>query len=77
MSFFLFFETGSEVQIASQRVRAAGGGQRQSGLVVPPAGFAEAAALPRPLPPAGRGGRAQHHPQRLRPGQENANICRF
>lgn len=49
--------TGGEVQVASQRVRAAGGSQRQSGLVLPPAGSAQTAPLPRPLPSAGSAGR--------------------
>lgn len=45
--------TGGEVQVASQHVGAAGGGQRQPGLVLPQAVAAEAAALQRPLPSAG------------------------
>lgn len=65
----LLCKTGGEVQAAPQHVRAAGCGQRQSGLILPTAGFAEAPALQRPLPSNGTARRAQHLPQRLWPGR--------
>lgn len=65
----LWSATGGEVQAASQHIRAAGGGDRQSGLVLPPAGFAQAADLPRPLPSAGVAWWTQLHPQGVWTGQ--------